>query len=143
MGPLEYLVVDFPGNKFKGEIIPELAALRDKGIIRMIDLTLIRKDEAGNALILEFSDLDGEEAEAFGPFAGDLVDWFAQDDIDATIDEMPNNSSAGMMLFEHTWATGLREAIVRAGGELVFDGRVSPETVEAAAALIALEKAAG
>lgn len=141
MGPLEFLVIGFPGNKFRGEILPELVTLRANGIIRMIDVELIRKDEEGNTLVLEFSDLEGEEAEAFGPFAGDLVNWFAQDDIDGAIAEMPNNCSAAMMLFEHTWAAKLREAILRADGQMILNGRVSPEAVEAAAALIELESA--
>lgn len=139
MGPLEFLVIGFPGNKFKGEILPELVTLRAKGIIRMIDVSLIRKDEEGNTVVLEFSDLKGEEAEAFGPFAGDLVNWFAQDDIEGVIAEMPNNCSAAMMLFEHAWAAKLRETILRADGQLILDGRVPPEAVEMAAALIELE----
>ena len=141
MGPLEFLVIGFPGNKFRGEILPELVALRAKGIIRMIDVSLIRKDEEGKAVVMEFSDLKGEEAEAFGPFAGDLVKWFAQDDIEGAIAEMPNNCSAAMLLFEHTWAAKLREDILRADGQVILDGRIPPEAVEMAAALIELESA--
>ena len=66
LGPLEYLVVGFEGNRFTGQILSELRAARDKGIIRIIDLLLIMKDENGDITAMEMSDLSSEEAEQFG-----------------------------------------------------------------------------
>jgi hypothetical protein len=70
LGPLEYLVVGFEGNRFTGQILPELRAARDNGIIRVVDLFLLRKDESGGVIALELSDLSGEKAEHLAPLAG-------------------------------------------------------------------------
>ncbi|MFL5664953.1 MAG: hypothetical protein ACJ8BW_26935, partial [Ktedonobacteraceae bacterium] len=63
LGPLEYLVVGFEGNRFTGQILPELRAAREKGIIRVVDLFFLKKDEQGDTVAMELSDLSGEEAE--------------------------------------------------------------------------------
>lgn len=94
LGPLEYLVVGFEGNRFTGQILSELRAARDKGIIRVVDLLVIKKDDQGNITALELSDLSGEDAAALGPLAGDLMGFFAQDDIEEAAANIPNNSAA-------------------------------------------------
>ncbi len=130
LGPLEYLVVGFEGNRFTGQILSELRAARDKGIIRVVDLLVIKKDDQGNVTALELSDLKGEDAAALGPLAGDLMGLFAQDDIAKAAANIPNNSAAGLLLFEHTWAIGLKEAIKNAGGVPIAGGLVAPEALE-------------
>ena len=70
MGPLQILVVGFDGNHFKGEIAPELSRLRREGIVRIVDLVLVRKDDNGAVAVVTASDLDWEEAVEFGEFAG-------------------------------------------------------------------------
>src|SRR5437763_16968957 len=77
LGPLEYLVVGFEGNRFTGQILSELRAAREKGIIRVVDLFVLKKDENGNVTSMELSDLSGEEAEQFGSLAGDIVGLLA------------------------------------------------------------------
>jgi uncharacterized membrane protein len=130
MGPVDWLVVKFPGNKFTGRIAPEMRNLEDSGIVRVIDLVFIRKDQDGNVETFEISDLGGEEENAFQTFSGEVNEWLSQDDIDSIGSEMPNNSSAGAILFENLWAIKLKEAMLDSGGELVAQGRVSPELIE-------------
>ena len=130
MGPLEYLVVGFEGNRFTGQILRELRAARDKGIIRVVDLLVLTKDESGNLAAMELSDLSGEEAEQLGPIAGDLLQVLEPDDVEAAASNIPTNSSAGLLLFEHTWAVGLKEAIMNAGGIPLAGGLVAPVVVQ-------------
>jgi len=130
LGPLEYLVVGFEGNRFTGQILAELRAAREKGIIRVLDLFAIKKDEQGNVTALELSDLSTEEAAELGPLAADLMGLFAQEDIDQVAADIPNNSAAGLLLFEHTWAIGLKEAIKNAGGVAVTGGLIAPDVLQ-------------
>jgi hypothetical protein len=144
LGPLEYLVVGFEGNRFTGQILSELRAAKEKGIIRVIDLFVIKKDEQGNVTALALSDLSAEEAMELGPLAGDLIGLFAQEDIDQVAAGIPNNSAAGLLLFEHIWAIGLKEAIKHAGGVAVAGGLVAPDVLQALEAdLEAAKQSAG
>src|SRR5256886_6368990 len=126
LGPLEYLVVGFEGNRFTGQILSELRAAREKGIIRVVDLFVLKKDENGDVTSMELSDLSGEEAEQFGSLAGDIMGLLAPEDIEQTAAYIPNNRTAGLLLFEHTWAIGLDEAIKQAGGVVVIRRAVAP-----------------
>ena len=130
LGPLEYLVVGFEGNRFTGQILRELRAAHDKGIIRVVDLLFLTKDASGNLAAMELSDLSGEEAEQLGPIAGDLLQVLEPDDVEAVASNIPKNSSAGLLLFEHTWAVGLKEAIMNAGGIPLAGGLVAPAVVQ-------------
>ena len=130
LGPLEYLVVGFEGNRFTGEILPELRAAQEKGIIRVVDLFFLKKDESGNITAMEISDLSGEEAEQLSPLAGDLLSLLSTEDIEQVGRDIPNNSSAALLLFEHTWAIGLKEAIKHAGGIAVAGGFVAPDVLQ-------------
>jgi uncharacterized protein DUF6325 len=130
LGPLEYLAVGFEGNRFNGQILSELRSAKEKGIIRVVDLVFLTKDEQGNFAAMELSDLSKEEAEQFVPLAGDLLRLLAPEDIEQVAADLPNNCSAGLLLFEHTWAIGLKEAIKNAGGIPVAGGLVAPETVQ-------------
>jgi hypothetical protein len=137
LGPLEYVVIGFEGNRFTGQILSELRAAKEKGIIRVIDALLIRKDANGDITALELSDLSGQEAEAFGPIAGELLEVFEPDDVQAAASDLPNNSSAGLLLIEQTWAIPLKEAILNAGGVAVAGGLVAPAVVQALEAELA------
>lgn len=131
LGPLEYLVVRFEGNHFTGEILPELAALRDKGLVRIVDLLFIQKDKDGKVAVREVSDLSEEEAKRYGPIAGDLHDLVSLEDIEDVAGKIPTNSSAAIALLEHIWATRLRETILKARGEILEAGFVPMAEVEA------------
>jgi len=130
LGPLEYLVVGFEGNRFRGQILAELRAASEKGIIRVVDLCVLKKDEQGNVTALELSELSGEEAAELGPLAGKLLRLFAHEDIEQVAVDIPNNSAAGLLLIEQTWAIGLRDAIKNAGGVPVAGGLVAPDVLQ-------------
>ena len=129
LGPLEYLVVGFEGYRFTGQILAELRAAQEKGIIRLVDLCVIKKDEKGNVTVQELSDLSGEEATELSPLAANLMSLLADEDIQQVAVDIPNNSAAGLLLFEHTWAIGLKEAIKNAGAVAITGGFVSPDAV--------------
>jgi Family of unknown function (DUF6325) len=133
IGPVEYMIVAFPGNEFKGEILPELARLQDAKTIRIIDLAIVVKDENGKAEALEVTDLDSEFGNALSTLLGNESGGLLNtDDLMAAADELENNSSAALLVWEDVWATNLRDAIVNAGGELWDLERVPREVVQAA-----------
>jgi hypothetical protein len=129
MGPVDYLIVKFPGNQFSGEIAPELARLEQNKIIRIIDLAFVLKDQKGNVLITEAKNLGGVEGDAFSAFAAKASEWFSIDDIEAIATVLPNNSSAAILLYENTWAIHLKEGLLNSKAEMVGMGRIPPEIV--------------
>lgn len=134
MGPLEYVVITFEGNHFTGEILPELRALRDRDVVRVVDLLLFQKDTEGHVTAREMSDLTPEEAKPYGPIAGDLLEMFSDSDVEAAAADLPNNSSGAILMLEHTWALRLREKILKAHGTVTDAGLVPQTAVEAYAA---------
>jgi len=134
-------MVAFEGNRFSGQILTELRTAQEKGIIRVIDLLVIKKDEQGNVMALELSDLSEEEARPFGFLAGGLLNIFEPDDVEATASQMPNNSAAGLLLIEDTWAIPLKQAILNAGAVARTGGLVAPEVVQIIEAEIEAEAA--
>jgi hypothetical protein len=129
LGPLEYLVVGFEKYHFTGQILAELRAAQEKGIIRVLDLCVIQKDQQGNVTQRELSELSGEEATELSPLAGNVMGLLAEEDIQQLAVDIPNDSAAGLLLYEHTWAIGLKEAIKNAGAVAIAGGFVSPDAV--------------
>jgi Family of unknown function (DUF6325) len=129
MGPVDYLVLMFPGNQFRGEILPELSRLEKNGIIRVIDLVLVLKDAKGKVLIMDTKNLPAKAGDAFSSFVEKTREWMSQGDIEAIAGVLPNNCSASILLFENTWAIPFKESIIRAGAELVDMGRIPPEAI--------------
>lgn len=142
MGPLEYLVIEFEGNHFTGEILPELRRLRDQGILRVVDLLLIQKDAQGTVTARELSDLSDEEAKPFGPIAGDMLDLLSEADVETAAADLPPNSTGAIALLEHVWATHLRDTIVAARGRLISGGLLPAAEVERLTAELVAEQAA-
>jgi len=132
MGPVDYLLVEFPGNDFKGEIVPALAELTHNGTIRIIDLLFVRKDEEGAITWQELTDLPGANAAAFEDLDGELNDLLNEDDIVREAELLQPHSSAAVLVYENVWATRLRDAVVNAGGRLVDHARVPAAVVEEA-----------
>ena len=131
MGPVDYLVIEFPGNRMTGEGWPILVDLVDRGIIRILDLAFIRKDEDGSVSGLSLQDLgdDGVELTAFeGASSGLLGD----DDLAEAAAAVEPGCSAGVLLFENTWAAPFAAAMRRSGGELVAFGRIPINALMAA-----------
>ncbi|XHH09953.1 MAG: DUF6325 family protein [Candidatus Bathyarchaeia archaeon] len=132
MGPVDYVLVRFPGNKFNGKIIPELMRLEKAGIVRVIDLALVIKDSNGNVFTTEANNLQGEIAKAYSEIAKNTREWFYEGDINALADNLPNESTAALLLFENLWAIKFKEALIDSEAELVDMGRISPEVIEKA-----------
>ena len=141
LGPLEYVMVAFEGNRFSGQILSALHDAQEKGIIRVIDMLLIKKDQQGNVTAQELSDLSQEEARPFSFLAGGLLNIFEPDDVEVTASQMPNNSAAGLLLIEDTWAIPLKQAILSAGAVASTGGLVAPEVVRSIEAEIEAEAA--
>src|SRR3990172_9388256 len=122
IGPVEYMIVGFPGNKFKGEIAPALAELADNGTIRIIDLAFVMKDADVNVALLEVGDLDSEVGAAFAELAGGGEGsgrLLNEEDLEAAGEELDPNSSAALLVWEDVWATKLKQAILNAVGVLL------------------------
>ena len=134
LGPVEYMVIEFPGNQFKGEIIPALREVVDKGVIRIIDLVFMRKDDQGNISVMELADLQKDAADAFAPLAREASTLFAEEDVEKVSAVMETNSSVALLLFEHVWATRFRDAVLAADGRLIAGERIPKEVVDAALA---------
>ena len=156
IGPVQLLVLVFVDDTFSGKILPELRRLRDLDVVRLVDLLVVRKSDAGDIESAQVSDLEPEEAEAFGTLIGALVGFGTGDpdevergaaagaaegadghllDDDAVwylADAIPNGSAAAIALIEHRWAIGTREAIRAAGGVSVTDAWVHPADLAAA-----------
>lgn len=129
LGPIEVLMLRFPGNKFRGEIAPALADLIESGTIRVIDLLFAIKDADGELDVLELKDMEGDLS-VFEPMTSELSDTLTEDDAQQLARAIPNNSSAAIMLFENTWAKTFVDAVVRANGEVVLNERIPRAVVE-------------
>jgi hypothetical protein len=132
IGPVDYMIVGFPGNEFKGEIAPAIAELVDAGTIRVIDIAFVGKDKDGNAVAMELTELDPEVQaglERAGIEVGGLLN---EDDLmDAAADLEPN-SSAALLVWENVWARKTAQAMRDAGGVLLAFERLPHEVVQAA-----------
>jgi len=131
LGPIEVLVVGFPGNQFTGEIIPELEKLVEAGTISVIDGIFIRKDVDGSTTFVEFSELgDDEDANRLVGLLNQIDSLISDEDVQELTESLEPNSSAAMLVFEHTWAKPFRDAIVGSGGQLAADIRIPGAVVE-------------
>ena len=130
VGPVEILMVEFPGNKFTGEIAPALAELVDQGTIRVIDLLFVTKDGDGNVAAIELSDADDAVRSAFAPIVEEASGLLSEEDIEDLGEGLDPDSSAALLLFEHVWATRFRDAIVDSGGELLARVPIPKEVVD-------------
>ncbi len=129
-GPVELVVIKFPGNQFKGEIVPELKKLVDADTVHIIDILFVKKDSAGNVLVLEINDVDDETNESFGPLLSGLAGILSEEDAKAWAAAMEPNSSVAMMLFENTWAAPFMNAVRSASGEVLLNERIPHSVIE-------------
>lgn len=122
LGPVEYMVIDFPGNRFDGSIAPALADLVDRGVVRILDLVFVKKDPDGSVTSFEYDEL--EEGEPFAAIDGDADGMLSEQDVLELAETIPDNSSALFVVWEDLWAADLSRSIRSAGGELVGGGRI-------------------
>jgi uncharacterized membrane protein len=131
IGPIEILVVGFPGNQFTGEVAPALAELVETGLIRVIDLVFVAKDSDGSVVGVELSDLDETISAAYQPHVEEPSGLLSEEDIQDLGAELEPNSSAAILVFENVWATKFRDAVLNSGGQLVSSIRIPKEVVDA------------
>jgi hypothetical protein len=136
LGPIDFIALEFPGNRFRGDILPDLFELVEKEIIRIIDLVIIRKDQ-GEVTVLELRELDPTHAELFNPLKAEANQMVTQTDIDMIADLLDDNSTAGLLLIENLWAKKTQQAMMAANGRLLMFERIPGVVVEEALADIA------
>ena len=145
LGPVDYLIVEFPEGQqnFTGEGVDELLRLHDSGIIRVMDILILTKDEDGSVDAMEVSDLD--ELGELSRLEAELAQTLAVDDIVHLAAAMDPGSVAGVLVYENVWAAPFASAMRRAGGQLIANGRIPIQAliaaVEADEAEAALETA--
>jgi hypothetical protein len=139
VGPIEVIVVEFPGNRFNGKIIPELRRLVEAGTIRIVDGLLISRDEGEDLTILEIDQVTGDSDLAALAELFDTIDALVSDeDVEALSQTLEPNSSAAILVFEHTWAIPFRDAVVDSGGVLAAAVRIPADVVDDVLAALAV-----
>jgi Family of unknown function (DUF6325) len=136
VGPVEYIIVGFPGNKFNGEIAPELGKLIESGLVRILDLVVISKNELGEVAWFEFDQLD--ELAPFADIEGDVGGILGQEDVDYVSASLAPGSTVGLLLWEDIWAAPFAEAVRDSGGVLLEGGRIPHELAQEAFARLEL-----
>jgi len=131
LGPIQYIVVGFPGNKFKGEIIPALGDLVKAGTIRIMDLAFVSKDADGSILIMELEDLADDEAAPFAAFEKEIGDLLNEEDLIVAAEALEPNSSAAVLVWENLWARKFADSLRAADGVLVAWDSIPYEAVQA------------
>ena len=138
MGPIDYIVVEWPGRQPTGEAVPHLVDLVERGIIRILDLAFIAKAEDGSVAGLEISEL-GDEVEELKVFEGASSGLLSDEDTEEAAAALEPGTSAALLVFENRWAAPFASAVRRSGGQLVASGRIPVQAV--LAALEAVEEA--
>ena len=132
LGPVDWIVVEFPGSRFDGSIAPTLADLVDRGIIRILDLLMIRKDEDGSYDVFEVSDLEDSEIGRIRDFETAMANLLSQEDVESAAAAIEPGSSAALLVWENTCAAPFGSAVRHAGGQLVASGRIPVQALIAA-----------
>jgi hypothetical protein len=130
IGPVEYIIVGFPGNQFTGEIAPELISLVESGTVRILDLIFIGKDAEGEVLAFEIDELD--EIAGFGELDGEFGGIISPEDIEFAAAQLEPNSSAALLIWEDLWAAPFATAVLNSGGVLLQGARIPRELIEPA-----------
>jgi hypothetical protein len=129
LGPIDYIVVEFPGNKMTGEGLPILVDLVDRGIIRLIDLVFFTKADDGSVAVIQIADLDGDGSLDLAIFEGASSGILGEDDINEAAAAVEGGSSAALLVYENRWAAPFAAAVRRGGGQLVAAGRIPVQAI--------------
>ena len=132
IGPVDYAIIAFPGNQFRGEIAPALGELVDNGTIRIIDVAFVGKNDSGEAIAMELTELDPEVQAGLDKLGIEVNGVFNEDDLMAAAEELDPNSSAVLLVWENVWARKVAQAMRDAGGILLDFDRLPHDVVQAA-----------
>jgi uncharacterized membrane protein len=130
LGPVEFLAIKFPEERINREVVDALTALVDNGTIRIVDVLVARKGADGEVKVIELADLDPETLAALDPLVDDVMGLISESDVRQMAGTMESGSSVGFLLYEHTWATRFRDAVVNARGEVLFHERLPRAVVD-------------
>jgi uncharacterized membrane protein len=130
LGPVEFLAVKFPEERINREVVDALTALVESGTIRIVDVLVGRKTTDGEVKVIELADLDAETLAALDPLVDDVMGLISEADVRQMATSMENGTSAGFLLYENSWATRFRDAVVAARGEVLFHERLPRAVVE-------------
>jgi hypothetical protein len=132
LGPVDWLVVEFPGSRFNGEIAPALRDLVERGLVRVLDLLVLKKEADGTLEAFELSDLDPAEIGELRTYEAELATLLSEDDVTAIAEAIEPGSSAAVLVWENSWAAPFASAVRRSGGQLVASGRIPIQALLAA-----------
>jgi Family of unknown function (DUF6325) len=132
LGPVDWIVVEFPGSKFNGEIAPALRDLVQRGLIRVLDLLVLKKEEDGSLEAFELSDLDPSEVGELRSYESELAMLLSEDDVTAVAATVEPGTSAAVLVWENAWAAPFASAVRHSGGQLVASGRIPVQAMLAA-----------
>ncbi|MGA3147607.1 MAG: DUF6325 family protein [Acidimicrobiales bacterium] len=130
LGPVEYIVVSFPGNQFNGKIAPELVALVESGTVRILDLIFIGKNAEGEVLGFEIDEL--ADMVGFDKLPGEVGGLIGADDIEFIGSQLEPNSSAALLIWEDVWAAPFAAAVLDSGGVLLQGARIPHDLIQSA-----------
>ena len=132
LGPVDWIVVEFPGSKFNGEIAPALTDLVERDLVRVLDLLVLKKDHDGSVEAFELSDLDAGEVGTLHSLDEGIAELLSDADVEAVAAALEPGSSAALLVWENTWAAPFGAAVRHSGGQLVAGGRVPTQAILAA-----------
>jgi len=132
IGPVDYAVIAFPGNQFRGEIAPALGELVEAGTIRLIDAAFVGKDANGDLTTFELMELAPDVQQALEALNIEVQGLFTDEELLAAGRELEPNSSAALLVWENVWARKVAQAMRDAGGQLIAFERVPHDVVQAA-----------
>jgi hypothetical protein len=132
LGPVDWIVVEFPGSTFNGAIAPELSSLVERGLVKILDLLILKKDAGGELEIAELSDLEDGELGELRALETELATLLSEEDVIAAAEAMEPGSSAALLVWENVWAAPFGSSVRRAGGQLVASGRIPVQALAAA-----------
>lgn len=132
LGPVDYLVIEFPGSKFNGEIAPTLVDLVDRGIIRVLDLIMIVKEADGSFDAIEIADVDESEAGELRRLEAHVAELLSEEDVVSLAAAIEPGSTAALLVYENKWAAPFATAVRHSGGQLVANGRIPIQALVAA-----------
>ena len=128
-GPVDFVALEFKGNQFKGEIFPELLKLVNDGVVRVIDIIVVKKDADGNVTHQEIQETDKEVLAVFNPLKAEINGMIQVEDIEMIGEKLENNTTAAVLLFENLWAVNFVKAVENANGRSVMHVRIPHEVV--------------
>jgi Family of unknown function (DUF6325) len=132
IGPVDYAIIAFPGNQFRGEIAPAIAELIENETIRVIDITFVGKNAAGDVVTMELTELDPQVQSALESIGVEVSGLFNEEDLLAAAEELEPESSAVLLVWENVWARKVAQAMRDAGGVLLDFDRLPHDVVQAA-----------